>query len=253
MTTSRCIFAAHIQIDTGYTYGLHKHAYTEIIYYLKGTGHLIQDKKRFSYQPGLIAVYQPGMIHNDIPNSSGIQLCIGASGCGAGKLPAGMWQTADSIDQCARLILDEISKPTENSNQERLDILTGWIVLELRRITEDKKQKKAPLNHADKIKQILDSRFNEQIDLQKIAGDLYINSDYMRHIFKQSLGESPLNYLIRKRLDSACELLNFTNLPIGDIARRVGLDNVYYFSRIFRKRLKMTPTEYRKQKRERNI
>ncbi|MGE9290587.1 MAG: helix-turn-helix domain-containing protein [Puniceicoccales bacterium] len=47
----------------------------------------------------------------------------------------------------------------------------------------------------------------------------------------------------------ACELLTFTDLPVQEIAARVGLENPYYFSRLFKKRLGKSPSDYRKEKR----
>jgi AraC family transcriptional activator of pobA len=250
MTSARCIFAAQIPMVLEHPCGMHSHACTEIVYYLDGSGYLTQGEKRLHYEPGFASIYQPGLEHSDTPNSNGTQICIGASGCGAEKLPTGMWAIDEGVTQCIQLILKEMSSPSAKNNQERLDILTGWLVLELRRITGENKAKASGSDYVDKARQILDSQFNEQIDLQELASKLYINPDYLRHIFKQSLGESPLNYLIRKRLDAACELLNFTDLPVGEVAKRIGLDNVYYFSRIFRKRLGLTPSEYRQKARK---
>lgn len=253
MTAVRCIFAAQTPIDVEHPCRMHSHACTEIICYVEGKGYLNQEKRRLHYQPGDISIYQPGSEHSDTPKSDGFQLCVGVSGCGADKLPAGMWKSDESISRCIQSILQEIKEEIRQSSQERLDILSGWLVLELHRVTGGNNKKNTAADHVEKARRILDSRFNEQIDLQQLAGDLYLNPDYFRHIFKQELGESPLNYLIRKRLDFACELLNLTDLPVGRIAHRVGLDNVYYFSRIFRKRLKMTATEYRRKVRQKRI
>lgn len=253
MTAVRCVFAAQIPTYTERPCAMHSHACTEIVCYLEGSGYMDQKRKRSYYQPGYAAVYQPGLEHNDIPQSDGSQLCVGVSGCGAKKLTPGMWKIDESIKQCIQNILHEISNTMKQNSQERLDILSGWLVLELHRIIGGKNSRKNSSGHVDTVKKILDSRFNEQIDLQELAGSLYINPDYLRHIFKQELGESPLNYLIRKRLDSACEMLSLSDLAVGKIACRVGLENAYYFSRIFRKRLGMTPTEYRKKTRNKTV
>ena len=247
MTAVRCVFAAKIQLGPETLSGVHAHACTEIVYYLEGSGELTQKGKRMRYRPGYASIYQPGMEHSDHPDTSGVQICVGVTGCGAKKLSAGVWKTDDSIADCVAKIAFEIQDQPERSDQDRLDILSGWLVLELHRITRgEKTDGDAPPDRANTLKNILDSRFNEQIDLKELAGNLYINPDYLRHVFKQSFGESPLNYLVKRRLDAACELLKLTDMPIGEIARRVGLDNVYYFSRIFRQKIKITPTGYRK-------
>lgn len=249
MTAVRCVFAAKIQLGPETLSGDHSHACAEIVYYLEGSGELTQKGRRMRYRPGYASIYQPGMEHADHPDTPGVQICVGVTGCGAEKLPTGIFKTDDSIADCVAKIACEIQDNPESSNQDRLDILAGWLVLELARITRgDKPDGNTPPNRANTLKSILDSRFNEQIDLKELAGNLYINPDYLRHVFKQSFGESPLNYLVKRRLDAACELLKQTDMPIGEIARRVGLDNVYYFSRLFRQKIGITPTAYRKKR-----
>ncbi len=250
MATARCVFAAEIKMDVERPCKMHSHACTEIVCYMEGTGRLVQKKQHLRYGVGSVSIYQPELEHSDIPETSGIQLCVGVTGCGAEKLPSGMFKADKSVMDCAAQILKEIKKPKGMSNQERLDILAGWLVLELNRIAGSVSDKVVPKDHAIALKKMIDAKYDEIVDLQELAGNLYISPDYLRHIFKQRIGESPLNYLIRRRLDSACELLNITDLPVGEIAHRVGLDNAYYFSRIFHKRIGSTPSEYRQSARK---
>ena len=250
MATARCVFAAEIKMDVERPCKMHSHACTEIVCYMEGAGRLVQKKQHLRYDAGHVSIYQPGLEHADIPDTSGIQVCVGVTGCGAEKLTSGMFKADESLMNCAEQILKEIKKPKGMSNQERLDILAGWLVLELHRITGAVSEKNAPKDHAIALKKMIDAKYDEIVDLQELAGNLYISPDYLRHIFKQRIGESPLNYLIRRRLDSACELLNITDLPVGEIAHRVGLDNAYYFSRIFHKRIGQSPSEYRQSARK---
>jgi AraC-like DNA-binding protein len=250
MATARCVFAAEVKTEVERPCGMHGHACTEIVCYLEGSGRLVQKKQQLRYGPGSASIYQPGMEHADVPESSGTQVCVGVSGCGAEKLPSGMLKADESVMKCAGHILQEIKKPKGRNNQERLDILAGWLVLELHRIAGAVSEKNSPHDHAIALKKMIDTRFDEIINLQELAGTLYISPDYLRHIFKQRIGESPLNYLIRKRLDSARELLNFSDLPVSEIAHRVGLDNAYYFSRLFHKRIGFSPSEYRRHSRK---
>lgn len=231
---------------------MHSHACTEIVYYMEGTGYLLHRERKFHYQPGSVSIYQPDIKHANQPETSGRQICIGLSGCGAEKLPTGMWDADKNITQCIEQILQEIKTPFEKNNQARLDIQAGWLALELKRITGDISRKDTLPEPVKAAKAIFDSCFDETIDLQELTGSLYVSHDYFRHIFKKSLGESPLNYLIRKRLEIACELLRITDQPIGKIAQQAGLNNVYYFSRLFRKRHGISPSEYRHNSRKKS-
>lgn len=63
--------------------------------------------------------------------------------------------------------------------------------------------------------------------------------------FKSQMGLTPSEYLLRARLDASCLLLVATDLPVDKIARRCGVSSGDGLAKIFRKRLSISPTEYR--------
>ncbi|CAM2193587.1 Helix-turn-helix domain-containing protein [Paraburkholderia kururiensis] len=63
--------------------------------------------------------------------------------------------------------------------------------------------------------------------------------------FKMEMGVTPSEYLLYVRLDMSCRLLTETNLPVDKIARRCGIGSGGRLSKLFRKHLGSTPTEYR--------
>jgi transcriptional regulator GlxA family with amidase domain len=63
--------------------------------------------------------------------------------------------------------------------------------------------------------------------------------------FKSQMGLTPSEYLLRARLDASCMLLVATDLPVDKIARRCGVSSGDGLAKIFRKRLSVSPTEYR--------
>lgn len=72
--------------------------------------------------------------------------------------------------------------------------------------------------------------------------------NYLRR-FKDEIGVTPSEYLLRARLDTVCRLLIETDLPVDKIARRNGMANGDRLAKIFRKRMLVSPTEYRIQNR----
>jgi transcriptional regulator GlxA family with amidase domain len=65
-------------------------------------------------------------------------------------------------------------------------------------------------------------------------------------VFRRRTGLSPINYLIRMRIQRACELLDTSDLGVEHISRKVGYDDHHYFCRIFRKTMGTTASRYRK-------
>lgn len=251
MTSIRCVFAAEIPIVRNQNCPLHSHTCTELVYYKQGQGRLLQCDQQWPYQTGDLSINQPGQDHADHPDADGIQFCIGVSGCDADQLPSGLFpQLPEPIAQSILQLQEEMSRNGPRK-QAHLDILAGWISLQLLRELKTFEPEPPQKPQAQAARELIDTRYSESISMDDLASRLHISSDHLRHIFKRDIGESPINYLIRKRLDVACELLTFSNCSVQEIAQQVGLENPYYFSRLFKKRQGITPTAYRRQTRSR--
>jgi YesN/AraC family two-component response regulator len=97
------------------------------------------------------------------------------------------------------------------------------------------------------IKEYIDKNYTRNITLKDIANALYVSTDYVSHIFKKELGDSPINYLINRRINEAKKLLATTTKPVSEVASMVGYDNVQYFTMLFKKVTGQSPGGYRKQ------
>lgn len=84
------------------------------------------------------------------------------------------------------------------------------------------------------------------ITLKDVAKNMNINASYLSAQFKREVGETLTDYIRHQRIRSAINLLNTTNLPIQDIAFQVGIDDISYFSKQFKKQVGMSPMQYRK-------
>ena len=75
---------------------------------------------------------------------------------------------------------------------------------------------------------------------------MYLSSAYISKIFKEETGEAPINYLIKMRLERArIQLESDTQQSIKAISNSVGYEDVYYFSKLFKKYYGMSPVHYR--------
>ena len=63
--------------------------------------------------------------------------------------------------------------------------------------------------------------------------------------FKKYTGETPLQFLIKLRLDTAKNLLKSTTCTVNEISEMIGYDNPLYFSRLFSKHVGISPQKYR--------
>lgn len=97
------------------------------------------------------------------------------------------------------------------------------------------------------IKLLVDHNIKDStLDLEWVAARVHFSGSYVRQIFKQYTGESVGEYLIRKRMEQAGQLLLKTGMKVQDVAAECGYDDQRYFASSFKKYYKCTPTEFKK-------
>lgn len=87
-------------------------------------------------------------------------------------------------------------------------------------------------------------QFHQQISIDHMASSLGYHRAHLSKAFKQKIGMSPKQYLLKVRMDKAKELLSGT-LTIDQVSSSVGFNDALYFSKQFRKWSGMSPSEYR--------
>ncbi|MFC5700294.1 AraC family transcriptional regulator [Cohnella faecalis] len=91
----------------------------------------------------------------------------------------------------------------------------------------------------------LRSHYSDNISIEQIAESLGLDRKYLSAIFKKALDVPPMQYLLRYRMDKACELLGGGTLTVGEVARSVGYRDPLLFSRMFHKVKGVSPSVYR--------
>ena len=84
-----------------------------------------------------------------------------------------------------------------------------------------------------------------ELSLRSIAAALGFNATYLSAQFSRERGETLTAYIHTLRLQTARRLLDETDLPVADVAARVGMVDVAYFSRLFKKKYGLSPLRYR--------
>lgn len=97
-----------------------------------------------------------------------------------------------------------------------------------------------------KIKDYLDQNYMKEINLTEMAANLYINPFYLVHIFKKEMGISPRQYVIKRRIGEAQNMLVTSNKSFAEISKTVGYDNPNYFNMLFKKTTGISPGKFRK-------
>jgi transcriptional regulator GlxA family with amidase domain len=92
----------------------------------------------------------------------------------------------------------------------------------------------------------LEANLDRPISIDEAARLAAMSERNFLRRFKNEIGMTPSDYLLRSRLNLSCRMLAESSLPIDKIARRCGIGNGGQLSKLFRKYLATTPTEYRR-------
>ena len=91
----------------------------------------------------------------------------------------------------------------------------------------------------------IEQNYALSVTVEDMAKRCNLDRSYFGKIFRETMGQSPQEFLIRYRMSKAAELLKLTDLSIGDISIQVGYPNQLHFSRAFKKVYNISPREYR--------
>ncbi|GAA4804679.1 AraC family transcriptional regulator [Olivibacter ginsenosidimutans] len=99
--------------------------------------------------------------------------------------------------------------------------------------------------YISKAKFLLEEAIDADIKMTQIADKLAVSYSKFRKDFKQVTGMPPHQYHLFIRLNHAKELLETSHLTISEIAFQMGFESVFYFSKLFKKKYKLSPQHYR--------
>jgi AraC-like DNA-binding protein len=90
----------------------------------------------------------------------------------------------------------------------------------------------------------IDDNYHEPIDLERISQQAFLSRFHFHRLFRQVYRRTPHQYLTRKRLDKAKDLLA-ENKPINEVCTEVGFESIGSFSVLFKKEIGFAPQYYR--------
>lgn len=91
----------------------------------------------------------------------------------------------------------------------------------------------------------IDADLTQDLSLKTFAEQLNVNASYLSGLFKNDTGTALTEYVNKRRMHQARKLLQTTALTVQDIATQVGVPDVHYFNRLFKRDCGMAPREYR--------
>lgn len=90
------------------------------------------------------------------------------------------------------------------------------------------------------------NNLHKKLSLEDIANHVGYSPSHFGQVFLKKTGQPPLNYFNQLKIQKACQLLDFSELKIKEIADELGFYDQYHFSKVFFKQIGESPTQYKK-------
>ncbi|WP_296645519.1 helix-turn-helix transcriptional regulator [Romboutsia sp. 13368] len=104
-------------------------------------------------------------------------------------------------------------------------------------------------NYSPLVKKVINHinlNLNSDLCVKSLADLFYVSPTYLSRVFKKEVNYSIVEYINKQKVKRSTILLKDSNLPIHQISNIVGIDDFNYFSRLFKKHMNKTPSQYRK-------
>ncbi|MEG0094120.1 MAG: helix-turn-helix domain-containing protein [Erysipelotrichaceae bacterium] len=253
------IHVAKMQFNKDWDHAHHSHYYTEMFYIVQGSANFVIEEELIELQENDLVILSPNISHLLIRNNESTfkYIAIGVEDILFLKNEAPHVRTDYHVlkkcnPQDILFYLKKIVQETEEHKmyyeekcQSLLEILFINILnafnntLSLTTLHRNNKE-------CDFIKHYIDNHFKDDITLDSLATQTFVNKFYLSHTFKKYIGISPINYMIECRIEKAKDLLITTEYSIEQISSFVGFSSQSYFSQIFKKKTLKSPNQYRK-------
>lgn len=143
-------------------------------------------------------------------------------------------------------IVHELKTPSAMSSV----ILHAWL-LEL--FVAAARQVPAPSSHELYSEQAvqrailyIEKHYTRKITIADLAAQTNLSSSRFAHIFRECTGQTPMHYIIDRKISQAEKLLSFSDNSMSQIAEQLGFSSIHYFSRLFKRFKKLSPMAYRR-------
>lgn len=237
--------------------------YLELFYVYSGIGQYMVDSKYYDIKEGDIVICNAGILHGKSAESAcNIRsYSIGITSLAFHNLPDNWISSRDMqpVISCGMLSgqIGEMFRLIYllSSDQKHLSNICNCIALSLILLTremilsrcrnESIHTRSSSSATADRIRHYLDLHYRESLTLSAIGKTLNISEYYLSHLFKDAFGVPPMQYVMKRRIGEAQNLLMDTDMPIGDIADYLGFSSISHLNTMFSKYIGIPPGKYR--------
>jgi len=234
--------AGNLRPDGAWRLGRHKHSFHELIVVLRGT-HVVDISRRLlRSRPGDVLYYPAGVSHEEWSEGNA-SFEISFISFKGGRIPddAGL-RVADARSRIRQLVgwLLEERMAYHAEAAELRNRFTAAVVAEFVRCAKGERH-----GVVDRVRGYIVENLSRRIDLRGLARVGGMSKFHFVRTYRRLTGRTPMAEVRAIRLEAARDLLLTTNMPLKQIAPRVGFQSEYHLSRIFHRHFGLSARQVR--------
>ncbi len=143
-------------------------------------------------------------------------------------------------------IFNNFSKGFHDENLEYVNLCFGHLLatfIYANRTTEDIEEESSPV--VRRAINYLGKNLHKKLTLNKLSAEVGYSPTYLSTLFRKETNYSPISYFSHLKILKACEFLDYTNMKVKEISFNLGYTDPYYFTKDFKKKMGMSPRQYR--------
>ena len=232
----------------------HRHNFYSLVWFTNSTGINVIDFEEYKIKPDRLFLMRPMQVHNwsYSKNSKGYIAIFDQH-----LLKEQTIEFADNPYLDLSIKNTELLKPLfrslieESSQNDKLSEQTTiqgilYLLLQLRRLSKENQQNnRITSKNILRFSKLVSHTLHENLSINDFASKLNLTIDRLNEICKEHYGKSPKAIILEKKITEAKRLLYFTDLSVKEIAFQLGFEDSSYFSRIFKQKTNLSPTEFK--------
>ncbi|HEY4109109.1 AraC family transcriptional regulator [Puia sp.] len=232
-----------------------------LIYCAEGRGNAVVSKKKYELEPGSFIIIPAGEQHSYSANEKDYWTIywVHFKGSDAQRLVSSLLEKTHHHQGSAafeprRISLFEdiyacLERGYGNDNLCYANVCLHHYIASF--IYQDKFNLTDNRQGGDAVEQSINfmrQNLGRALSLEELAGAVNFSASHYSVIFRKKTGFSPIEYFNHLKVQKACQYLLYTELRIKEIADKLGIEDPFYFSRMFNKLMGMSPNQYRGRK-----
>lgn len=231
----------------------HRHSFFSLVWFLKGSGFYVIDSEEYEIKLDRMFFVSPKQVHtwNYSENCGGYILTIDNSL--GHELNLNCLFPYLDINGHTKILLKtiflDLIENFQNKDDIRIDI--QYIYRQIERFARENQVRHYATNpYVSRFKKLISESCCRISTIERYATELNLSMDELNTLCREHVGTSAKQYLINIKLTEAKRLLLYSDYNINEIAFQLGFEDSSYFSRIFKKKTSLSPSDFLKKYRE---